>query len=918
MKIERHIMPESVIISVVVHTNAQEGTKQMLGNIKKLLVSEEYDLQERLFIILTLITSVSILVNTVEVLFTSPYITDALLLLGGNAVFILIAILSVRMKKVKTGALIISAMASFLFMPLTFIFGGGIYGDAPIWFIFCILFASMILNGRTKLVFLIADAVIAAICYFISYAYPDMIVPNTPTMAHLYSFVALILLGTAISIMVGFEIDLYKRESRHSEEQKKEIESLSTSQNRFFSSMSHEIRTPINTIIGLNEMIMRENVSDEVAENAANIQSASRMLLHLINDILDMSKFQSGQMKLSPGVYHTGDMLSELVGMMWIKAKEKGLEFHVNIAPDLPADLIGDEVRLKQILINLLNNAIKYTKEGSVTLTIQCGASEENNLTVVYSVADTGIGIKKESIPYLFNAFKRVDEDKNKYIEGTGLGLSIVKSLVDLMGGKITVNSVYTQGSTFIIEIPQKTVDDRKIGDINIEKRTEQRSKRIYTSKFEAPAARLLVVDDNASNLLVVKKLLRDTKIQIDTASNGEEALRKTLNNEYNVIFMDHLMPEMDGLECHRRIRTQIGGMCRNSKIAVLTANAGSENKTLYEKEGFDGYIVKPVSGEELERELYRLLPGELVYVTGSGEEILEETISWMEGRKAKKNVAITSESIADLPQEVIDEYGIGILAHKVTTEEGVFRDGIEIETNGLLEYMENKKRTVVSTPPDIGEHEKFFADSLSGANNIVHITIGKTLEHSSAPIAAEAAGAFDNVFVFDTGHLSSGEGLMAIEAARLAEKGMTPSEIISTLETVKKKVHTSFIVDNLDFLARSKQVSQRIADLTRSLMLRPVLVMKKGKMNVGRLYFGSKKRAWKGYINSVLRHPSDYDDRILFVTYVGLTKRDMDWIRDQIEKKATFGKIYFQKASPTIAVNCGVGTFGLLLRDAD
>lgn len=890
----------------------------MFRNIKQILFSENRDIQERLFVILTFITSVSLLINTVEVLFTSQYITDSLLLLGGNAVFIFIAMLSVKLKKIKSGAVIIAAMATFLFMPLTFFFGGGIYGDAPIWFIFCILFVSMILNGKTKLAFLISDAIVAGGCYFVSFAYPELIVQNTNVMAHLYSFVALILLGTAISIMVGFEIDLYKRESRRSEEQKKEIESLNTSQNRFFSSMSHEIRTPINTIIGLNEMIMRDNVSDEVYDNAANIQSASRMLLHLINDILDMSRFQSGQMKLSSDVYHTGDMLSEIVGMLWIKAKEKDLQFHVNIAPDLPADLIGDEVRLKQILINVLNNAIKYTKEGSVTLSIQCGAHEGNDLTVIYSVSDTGIGIKKENIPYLFNAFKRVDEDKNRSIEGTGLGLSIVKSLVDLMGGKITVNSVYTQGSTFIIEIPQKTVDDRTIGDIDIEQRAEQRRRKLYSTRFEAPDARLLVVDDTDSNLLVVKKLLRDTKVQIDTATSGEEALRKTLNNEYHVIFIDHLMPEMDGLECHRRIRSQIGGMCRNSKIAVLTANAGSESRPLYEKEGFDGYIVKPVTGEELEKELYRLLPGDLVYVTGSKEEILEETISWMHGEKIKKAVAVTSESLADLPQEVIDQYGIGMIAHKVTTEEGVFRDGIEIETNGLLEYMEDKTRTVVSTPPDIKEHEMFFADQLSGANNIVHITIGSTLEHSSAPIAAEAAGAFDNVFVFDTGHLSSGQGLMAIEAARLAEEGRSPAEIINTLEKVKNKVHTSFIVDNLDFLARSKQVSQRIADLTRSLMLRPVLVMKKGRMTVGKLYFGSRKRAWKSYINSVLRHPSDYDDRILFVTYVGLTKREMDWIREQIEKKASFQKIYFQKASPTITVNCGAGTFGLLLRDAD
>ena len=272
-----------------------------------------------------------------------------------------------------------------------------------------------------------------------------------------------------IALGVALLYTRYKSGRRilESEAQKKELEGLSQAQNTFFSSMSHEIRTPINTIIGLNEMILREEISDEVAQDAANIQSAGKMLLHLINDILDMSKLESGQMEIVNSTYNTADMLSDIVGMLWIRAQDKGLKFSVEVEPSLPSQLVGDEMRIRQVLINILNNAIKYTKEGSVKLSIQCENKGSNTSKIIYTVSDTGMGIRKENIPHLFDAFKRMDEDKNKYIEGTGLGLSIVKQLVDMMNGTITVNSIYMKGSTFIIEIPQEIADDTEVGDIS-------------------------------------------------------------------------------------------------------------------------------------------------------------------------------------------------------------------------------------------------------------------------------------------------------------------------------------------------------------------------------------------------------------------------------------------------------------------
>ena len=886
--------------------------------IKEFILSTEHSLHERLFVLIMTVTICAWLLTLAEISFTGATLTDILALLAGVILFGGVTLLSVKLDRIPVGAVILSAGMVFGYLPFTFFFGGGIYGDAPLWFLYSILFLNMSLEGRPKFIMLALDLATAAVCWYLSYTHPEFIVQNNSKMAHIFSVIALILIGICVSILVSFRNLVYKREVIRSQEQKKEIEALNQAQNQFFSSMSHEIRTPINTIIALNEMILRENISDEVAEDAANIQSASKLLLHLINDILDMSKFASGQMELSPAVYEPGDMLSEIVGMMWIRAKEKKLDFTVNVAPDIPAKLIGDEVRIKQILINVINNAIKYTKEGSVSLLIQSGETENGVMNVIYSVSDTGIGIKKENIPYLFNAFKRVDDEKNRHIEGTGLGLSIVKQFVDLMGGRITVNSVYTKGSTFVIEIPQKVVSERSIGEIQIDSSRPHELRGQHTARFEAPEAKVLVVDDNASNLLVVSKLLRETRVQVETVQSGAEALKRTLAEYYHVIFMDHLMPEMDGIECFRAIRTQIGGHCKESKIVALTANAGSENRILYEKEGFDGYLVKPITGDELEKELYRLLPKDITYTAGESEEILKETVSWMKTEQRKKNVAITTESVADLPQELIEKYGIAVLPHLVCTEEGKFMDGIEIETKGLLDYMKNANRKVTTGAPEIQKIEEFFAGRLVSANNILHISISGSLANSGCAAAMEAARAFDNVTVIDSGHLSSGQGLMVIEACRLAEEGLSIDEIVKRLEKVKNKIHTSFVVDNLDFLARAGQVSRKTAEVTKSLMAKPVLVLKKGKMGVGKIYFGPRERVWKRYIGSVLRNPASLDKRLLFVTCVGLTKHDTDKIREEIEKRAKFDAIYFRQASPAISVNCGPGTFGLLVRDKD
>ena len=556
----------------------------MLKKWFEIITDHRISLRERMFRIVTGVCMIAIA-------FTLPMgrsVWNILMLVVSLAAMGVIVRISIRKQQIHTGATVIAVLLLTLF-PVTFFSAGGFYSGVPEWFVLCFIYVCITLHGRRRIVFFGLCMVETMLCYGTAYYFPEIALRDFNQNALFDSAFSMIMVGLLTSVLLMFLSRMYEEENALSQRQKKEIEELNRAENNFFSSMSHEIRTPINTIIGLNEIILREDISDEVAENARNIQGASKMLLSLINDILDISKIKSGKMEIVNVSYETGALFSEIVNMIWIKAKEKGLEFKLHVDSSIPSMLCGDEVRIKQILINLLNNAIKYTSEGSVTLSVRCERQGVNRVRVWYSVEDTGMGVKKENIPYIFNAFRRVDEEKNRYIEGTGLGLSIVHQLVELMGGEISVNSVYTKGSTFIVSLDQDIIDEQALGTFTLTTRSRSSDGEPYRQSFEAPDAHILVVDDNDMNLMVVTKLLLETKIQIDTASNGAECLRLTQNHHYDCILMDHMMPEMDGIECLHALRVQPGGLCQDVPVVALTANAGSDNQLLYRKEGFSG-----------------------------------------------------------------------------------------------------------------------------------------------------------------------------------------------------------------------------------------------------------------------------------------------------------------------------------------
>lgn len=385
----------------------------------------------------------------------------------------------------------------------------------------------------------------------------------------------------------------------------------SQAKSAFLANMSHEIRTPINAVLGMNEMILRESNDKTTLGYAAKIKLAGSNLLSLVNDILDFSKIEAGKMELIPDNYEISSLINDLVNMTRERAQSKGLKYELNISPSLPKTLYGDSIRVKQCILNLLTNAIKYTKNGSITFSINFEKTDEENILLTVHVIDTGCGIKKEDMKKLFTPFERIDEVKNRTIEGSGLGISIVRRLLDMMNSKLEVKSSYGKGSDFSFSINQKVIDWTSVGELNEAFAQSVEQMANYKEKLHAPKAHLLFVDDTAMNLDVIKGLLKNTGMTIDTVLSGKEALEAAKNTRYDILFIDHRMPEMDGIETLHALKKMKKNKSKGQPCIALTANAISGVKKMYLNEGFDDYLSKPVNPAKLEEMIRHYLPEE-------------------------------------------------------------------------------------------------------------------------------------------------------------------------------------------------------------------------------------------------------------------------------------------------------------------
>ncbi len=475
--------------------------------------------------------------------------------------------------------------------------------------------------------------------------------------------VVLSLFALAVVLIVYFHQKL--AENHMLLEEKSVAEQSNAAKSEFLANMSHEIRTPINAVLGMNEMILNESMQarDALPENpdairdifssitkyAGNVDSAGHNLLSIINDILDFSKIEAGKMELQEDSYQLSSVLNDVSNMVYFKARSKNLDFLVEVDPSLPDSLFGDELRLRQIITNILNNAVKYTKKGSVSLTIRGEAGGnyrvDQMITLRIKVEDTGIGIRKEDLGRLFDKFERMDLKQNSTVEGTGLGLAITKHLLEMMGGTVSVESEYGKGSVFSLCIPQKVVSTEPVGNFRkkFEKNMDKTS--VPETLFVAPEAQILVVDDTSMNLSVVTGLLRDTEMKIDTAGSGSEAISMTEWTQYDLILMDQRMPVMDGTETMQQIRKS-GGAYKHTPIICLTADAIAGAKERYLEEGFTDYLSKPIDSRALRKMLVKYLPEDKVKVT-------ENTPSGQEAGASKKT---DTEKTA---YEILDAAGV-------------------------------------------------------------------------------------------------------------------------------------------------------------------------------------------------------------------------------------------------------------------
>ena len=401
------------------------------------------------------------------------------------------------------------------------------------------------------------------------------------------------------------------------EEDLRVAQKASETKSNFLNNMSHEIRTPINAVLGLDEMILREAKDEEILKYATDIQNAGKTLLGLVNDILDSSKLEAGKMDILPVEYDLSSTVNDLINMISVKAKDKGLELIVNVDETTPYVLFGDEIRIKQVITNILTNAVKYTEEGSVTLNIGYEKLSDETIGLKVSVVDTGIGIKEEDLSKLYSPFERIEEIRNRTIEGTGLGMSIVKQLLALMDTKLTVKSVYGEGSDFSFTVTQKVVKWEPIGNFTEMYERSKKSIKEYHESFRAPEAQILIVDDTQMNLTVATALLKQTKVKIDTALSGFEMLDMIKEKKYDCIFLDHRMPEMDGIETLAKMREDNEHLNTDTPVIALTANAISGARETYLSAGFMDYLSKPIDGIKFEKMLENYLPDEKVLHEG-------------------------------------------------------------------------------------------------------------------------------------------------------------------------------------------------------------------------------------------------------------------------------------------------------------
>ncbi len=884
----------------------------MWNKISQIIDGEECEFRERLFRIIILASGIASVAGILEGIFLQDLSKTYILMLLLLLVTISIAFVTTfRYKKYDVAAMALGLVLMVIFFPVTFFLNGGVQSGVPIWFVLVTVYIFIMFTGKKFWFFLGLSLIVHSGTYLTAYYRPELLQSiGEKKESYFDSFFSVITVGCIVGVILKAYMKDFEEEHQLNLQQKEELEQKSDSKNVLFANLSHEIRTPINAIIGFNEMILRSALSTEVMEYAKDIQTASKLLLNQVNDILDLSQMEMGRMKIIPVQYETKKMLRDVVNMVRLQIAKKGLDFELDIDKNIPSVLLGDEKRIRQVLLNILDNAVKYTEKGSVTFSVQGELCEPGTMLLGIKVIDTGVGIRKEDLEYIYESFHRFDEKKNSKVLGSGLGLAITKQLVDLMGGEIKVDSIYRKGSIFSISIKQKIVDMEPIGMLDLIKGNME--EEVYRPTFEAPEARILIVDDNRMNSMVASKLLSSTKVQVDIADSGAACLNMTKKKYYHVILLDYMMPDMNGEQTLHEIRIQENGLCREAAIIALTGNTFSGAEQIYADQGFDGYVEKPIQSRILETEVLKFLPEDIIEYLDK-EDIDFERLSKVQKTtmKKKKKICITTDCVCDTPVELLKKYGVKIMYLYVKTSRGRFADTREIDSSSLTQYMTEDGVGVQGDYVSVEEFEEFFSNVMSEAEQVIHITLasGAGRAHNTS---VKAAKGFDHVRVIDSGQVSSGQGLIVLHAAKLAMEGKSVEEICAEVERIKSRIKTRFIIPRVESFHANGYMRKMVVKACQLLDLHPYAMMRQSRTVVTGLLGGTVEHARRQGIRWHLRNKRKICKDVVFITHAGCSVKEQEFIKKEVLKCIPFERVIIQKASLSTSCVSGAGAVGI------